>query len=567
MADPVLLQPASGHDERLAQVLAELTDQFRRGERPDLQPFAEKHPDLAPELREIWPALVLAEELSKPAPASLVTQEVSPIPSSSETPPPPGLPRTFGDYELLEEIGRGGMGVVYKARQHSLNRLVAIKMILRGELASAADLARFRAEAESAARLEHPNIVPVYEVGECDGQAYFSMKCVEGTTLGRLAAKGPLPPREAARYMIAICRAIDFAHRHGILHRDLKPSNVLIDRDDRPMITDFGLAKRVEGTKPTGCNPWASLTQTGAIVGTPNYMSPEQAAGSRGKLSPASDVYSLGTILYELLTGRPPFQAASPVDTLMLVLEQDPLLPRLLNHNIDRDLEMICLKCLQKPSDLRYASAEELARDLEAYMNGDSVSARSGSFAQVLGRLFRETHHASVLENWGLLWMWHSLALIVLCSTTNLLAWQGVDNVFPYLAIWVIGFGTWASIFWALRRRAGPVTFVERQIAHVWLASSIGCMSLFGVEALLKLPVLKLSPVLALLAGMVFLVKAGMLSGSFYISAAACFVTAALMAIFPSIGLFLFGLVSAVCFFIPGLKYYRQRMRSIPPAR
>jgi serine/threonine-protein kinase len=309
------------------------------------------------------------------------------------------------------------------------------------------------------------------------------------------------------------------------------------------------------------------LTQTGAIVGTPNYMSPEQAAGSRGKLSPASDVYSLGTILYELLTGRPPFQAASPVDTLMLVLEQDPLLPRLLNHNIDRDLEMICLKCLQKPSDLRYASAEELARDLEAYMNGDSVSARSGSFAQVLGRLFRETHHASVLENWGLLWMWHSLALIVLCSTTNLLAWQGVDNVFPYLAIWVIGFGTWASIFWALRRRAGPVTFVERQIAHVWLASSIGCMSLFGVEALLKLPVLKLSPVLALLAGMVFLVKAGMLSGSFYISAAACFVTAALMAIFPSIGLFLFGLVSAVCFFIPGLKYYRQRMRSIPPAR
>jgi serine/threonine-protein kinase len=568
MTNPPVIQPDVLRDEKLAQVLQELTEQVRQGRRPDVEAVARHHPDLADELRQLWPALVLAEELAKPAAHSLASQDQpEQIPSPTETSLPPGLPRTFGDYELLEEIGRGGMGVVYKARQHSLNRLVAIKMILRGELASAADLARFRAEAESAARLEHPNIVPVYEVGECDGQAYFSMKCVEGTTLGRLAAKGPLPPREAARYMIAICRAIDFAHRHGILHRDLKPSNVLIDRDDRPMITDFGLAKRVEGTKPTGCNPWASLTQTGAIVGTPNYMSPEQAAGSRGKLSPASDVYSLGTILYELLTGRPPFQAASPVDTLMLVLEQDPLLPRLLNHNIDRDLEMICLKCLQKPSDLRYASAEELARDLEAYLNGDSVSARSGSFAQVLGRLFRETHHASVLENWGLLWMWHSLALIVLCSTTNLLAWRGVDNVFPYLAIWVIGFGTWASIFWALRRRAGPVTFVERQIAHVWLASSIGCMSLFGVEALLKLPVLKLSPVLALLAGMVFLVKAGMLSGSFYISAAACFVTAALMAIFPSIGLFLFGLVSAVCFFIPGLKYYRQRMRSIPPAR
>jgi serine/threonine-protein kinase len=552
MADPILLQPVSGHDERLAQILAELTDQFRKGQQPDLETVARKHPDLAQELREVWPALVLAEELAKPAAEGAVSPP-HPYPLSPEGRGEflPGLPRTFGDYELLEEIGRGGMGVVYKARQRSLNRVVAIKMILRGDLASAADLARFRAEAESAARLEHPNIVPVYEVGECDGQAFFSMKCVEGTTLARLAATGPLPAREAARYLATICRAIDFAHRQGILHRDLKPSNVLIDRDGRPVITDFGLAKRVEGG--------ASLTGTGAIVGTPNYMSPEQAAGSRGKLSPASDVYSLGTILYELLTGRPPFQAASPVDTLMLVLEQEPLLPRLLNRAIDRELEMICLKCLQKPADLRYASAAKLARDLEAYLNGEPVSARSGSFAYVLGRLFRETHHAAVLENWGLLWMWHSLALIVLCSATNLLCWQGVDNVFPYLAIWVIGLGTWASIFWALRRRAGPVTFVERQIAHVWLASTVGSISLFGVEVLLGMPVLTLSPVLAVLAGMVFLVKAGMLSGSFYISAAVCFATAALMAIFPSIALFLFGLVSAACFFIPGLKYYRQR--------
>src|SRR5262249_49440505 len=244
------------------------------------------------------------------------------------------------------------MGVVYKARQKSLNRLVALKMILRGELASKADLNRFRAEAESAARLDHPNIVQVYDVGECDGQAFFTMKYVEGATLRQIAAQGPLPPRDAARYLAAICRAIDFAHQHGILHRDLKPSNILIDRDDRPLVTDFGLAKRVEGG--------SSLTGTGAILGTPSYMAPEQAAGSRGHLSPATDVYSLGTILYELLTGRPPFQAASPVDTLLLVLEQEPLVPHLLNRHVDRELEMICLKCLQKPADLRYPSAARL---------------------------------------------------------------------------------------------------------------------------------------------------------------------------------------------------------------
>lgn len=542
------------HDDRLAEILSDVTDRIRRGESPELKALQQQHPDLAGDLQEIWPALVLAEELAQPSPDhEEPTQAPVPASPSPETPAQSSLPRTFGDYELLEEIGRGGMGVVYKARQRSLDRLVAIKMVLRGELASASDLARFRAEAESAARLEHPNIVPVYDVGECDGQAFFTMKYVEGSTLRQRVAQGPMPPRAAAHYLAAVCRAIDFAHQHGILHRDLKPSNVLIDQDDRPLVADFGLAKRVESGP--------SLTGTGHILGTPSYMAPEQAAGSRGRLSPATDIYSLGTILYELLTGRPPFQAASPVDTLMLVLEQEPMLPRLLNRNIDRELEMICLKCLQKPPDLRYPTAAKLADDLEAYLNGETVSARSGSFTYVLGRLFRETHHAAVLENWGLLWMWHSLALIVLCSATNVLYLRGVTGVGPYLAIWILGLGTWASIFWALRRRAGPVTFVERQIAHVWMASTLGSISLFGIEILLGLPVLTLSPVLAILGGMIFLIKAGMLSGSFYFSAAACFATAILMALFPSIGLFLFGLVSAACFFVPGLKYYRQRMQ------
>jgi serine/threonine-protein kinase len=253
-----------------------------------------------------------------------------------------------------------------------------------------------------------------------------------------------------------------------------------------------------------------------------------------------------------MLTGRPPFQAATAVDVVLQVLEQDPLPPRLVNPQADRDLELIALKCLQKPSDLRYPSAAALADDLESYLVGEPVSARSGTLAAVIGRVFRETHHAVVLENWGLLWMWHSLALLVLCVVTNWLQWRSVSSR-------TAGLGTWATIFWWLRRRSGPVTFVERQIAHVWGASIAASVLLFAVEALLDFPVLKLSPVLALIGAMVFVVKAGILSGTFYLQAAALFVIAGLMALVPDIALSLYGVVSAICFFIPGLKYYRQR--------
>jgi serine/threonine-protein kinase len=326
-----------------------------------------------------------------------------------------------------------------------------------------------------------------------------------------------------------------------------------------PKITDFGLAKRVRGG--------ASLTQTGAILGTPSYMPPEQAAGSRGKLGPASDIYSLGAILYELLTGRPPFQAASPVDTILLVLEQDLVAPRLLNPKVDRELEMICLKCLQKPADLRYATAEELAKDLEAFLNGEPVSARPTGVSFYLGRVLRDTHHAPVLENWGLLWMAHSVKILLLCAVTQGMYWAGVTSHWPYLCLWGVGLIVWGAFFWHLRKRGGPVTFIERQIAHVWGASIIGCISLFVAEWVHGLRVLTMSPGLAVFGGMAFLIKAGMLSGTFYLEAAALFVTSTLMAVFPEYQLLLFGLVSAACFFFPGLKFYRQRARSLRLAR
>lgn len=571
-------KPFASPDERLAAALAALTDQLREGREPGVEVFARQNPDIADEIRGLWAAVLAAEGLARPDDESVRSRPTSdrdagreraaargatlPMGMSSggrggATPAPATaavLPRSFGDYELLEELGRGGMGVVYRAWQRSLGRAVAVKMILRSEWASATDRARFRAEAESAARLEHPHIVPVFEVGEQDGQAYFSMPLVDGRTLAALLAGGPLSAVDAARLLLPVCRAIHHAHRHGILHRDLKPSNVLVDKDRRPYVTDFGLAKRVEGGP--------SLTRTGAILGTPGYMAPEQAAGSRGTLGPATDVYSLGAILYEMLTGRAPFQAATPFDTVMLVLEQEPVPPRLLNPRVNREMELICLKCLQKPAELRYASAGDVADDLEAFLRGEPTSVRQSGLTHFLGRMLRETHHAAVLENWGLLWMWHSLALVILCSLTNVLYLMHVRTPGPYLVLWGIGLGTWASIFWALRLRGGPVTFVERQIVHVWAASTIGSTALFIVEWLLGLPVLTLSPVLAVLAGMVFLVKAGMLSGSFYISAAASFATAVAMALAPHYGLFLFGLVSAASFFFPGLKYYRQRGRS-----
>jgi serine/threonine-protein kinase len=288
-------------------------------------------------------------------------------------------------------------------------------------------------------------------------------------------------------------------------------------------------------------------------------MAPEQAAGNRGEVSQATDVYALGAILYATMTGRPPFHSASPVDTLMMVLEQDPPLPRLLNQSADPDLELIALKALQKPADLRYATADALADDLEAYLNHEAISARSSHFTQILSRAFRPTHHVAVLEHWGLLWMWHATVVFVLCVVTNIMQWRGVDARWPYAALWTLGLGTWALIFWNLRRRAGPVTFIERQIAHIWAASMAASTMLFAVEMLLGLPVLKLSPVLALIAGSVFIAKAGILTGEFYVPAALLFAASVPMAVWPKYGLAIFGLVSWLTFFVPGWKFHRQK--------
>ncbi|QDV38513.1 protein kinase domain-containing protein [Tautonia plasticadhaerens] len=280
----------------------------------------------------------------------------------------PGTVRCFGDYELLEEIARGGMGVVYRARQISLNRPVALKVIRAGHLADEGDVRRFRLEAEAAAALDHPGIVPVFEVGRHRGQDFFSMGYVAGRSLAQELAAGPLPSRRAAELLQQVAEAVAYAHGRGVLHRDLKPANILLDGRGRPRVTDFGLAKRVEGD--------SGLTRSGAVVGTPSYMPPEQAEGRNVEVGPAADVYGLGATLYAALTGRPPFQAATVADTLRQVVERDPVPPRRLNAAVPRDLETICLKCLEKPAERRCASAGELAADLGRWLEGRPIRAR-----------------------------------------------------------------------------------------------------------------------------------------------------------------------------------------------
>jgi uncharacterized protein (TIGR03067 family) len=331
--------------------------------------------------------------MNTPPPSS--ADATLPAPQPAPTPPPPGdeivtrapegssdqpaagLPR-FAGYSILSELGRGGMGVVYRAIQAGLNRPVALKMILAGEYAGGAERERFRREAEAVARLCHPNIVQVHEVGEVEGRLFFSLEFLEGGSLAERLGGKPQPPGTAARIVRSLAEAVQHAHEHGIVHRDLKPANILLAGSADlalelcvPKVADFGLAKRLEQE--------AGQTRSGAVVGTPSYMAPEQAEGKSREVGPAADVWALGVILYEMLLGRPPFQAATAMDTILQVVSEEAAPPRRLNPSVPRDLEVICLKCLEKIPARRYAKAQELADDLRRYLNGEPIHARPAS--------------------------------------------------------------------------------------------------------------------------------------------------------------------------------------------
>jgi tetratricopeptide (TPR) repeat protein/tRNA A-37 threonylcarbamoyl transferase component Bud32 len=335
--------------------------------------------------------------LSETDPQATLDPESSALPETLDGPATPqrqrrsttASPRVPG-YQILAELGRGGMGVVYKARQERLNRVVALKMVIAGAHASAHQLARFHAEAEAVAQLQHPGIVQVFEIGEHDGLPFFSLEFVEGGSLADLIGGKPRPPHEAAETAELLARTMAVAHQHGIIHRDLKPANVLLTTDGQPKITDFGLAKRIEGD--------SDLTKSGTLMGSPNYMSPEQARGWTHEIGPVSDLYSLGAILYELLTGRAPFVGTSILDTLSQVRNQEPVPPSRLQPKVPRDLETICLKCLQKEPGRRYSSCEALADDLHRFLVGEPIRARPVGPAERLWRWCRRNPRVALLS-------------------------------------------------------------------------------------------------------------------------------------------------------------------------
>jgi serine/threonine protein kinase len=419
----------SARDRRLEAILHTYLQAVDAGQAPDRDALLRQHPEFASELGAFFANQDAVAQLAR-----AMAEPVVPAPRASEAPTlAPGdatlaVPGThiryFGDYELLEEVARGGMGVVFKARQVSINRIVALKMILAGQLASPEDVQRFHREAEAAANLQHPNIVAIHEVGEHAGQHYFSMDYVAGTSLSAMVAENPLPAARAARYVQLAALAIHYAHQQGTIHRDLKPSNILIDEADQPHVTDFGLAKHIKGD--------AGLTATGQILGTPSYMPPEQASGRKGQVTPASDVYSLGAVLYELVTGRPPFRAESAIDTILQVLETDPVPPRLLNPKVPADLDTICLKCLEKDPAKRYRSAQEVADELGRFLAGEPIQARPPSLPFAVRHWFRQNIRATVWTAAMGLLTGVLISLPLLCgywATVNYM----VDNAYNWL--------------------------------------------------------------------------------------------------------------------------------------
>ena len=392
-----------------------------------------------PWMRELVGCLSALDRLA-PAPIAselALTREFTPTsesPSAITSRPMPGS-GCFGKYELLSEVGRGGMGVVYKARERGLNRVVALKMILASEWASVEEIRRFQAEARATARLRHRNIVAIHEIGEESGRHFFAMDFVEGESLSEMLKRGPLATEQAARWMVSIAEAVHHLHEQGIVHRDLKPSNVLIDSAGEPVVMDFGLAKVFDSEH--------GATRSGAILGTPSYMSPEQAAGRNSMISARSDVYGLGAMLYELLSGRPPFREATPLDTLVQVIEGEPTLLRQLNNTIPRELELICFRCLEKNPARRYVSAQDLATDLTRFLKGESIEAHRGGWSHAVVRWGRRQPSLAV----------HLVALSCALVVVQLRYWfpeaeSATDLIVHSLVMFVLGVWWLASILW-----------------------------------------------------------------------------------------------------------------------
>jgi serine/threonine-protein kinase len=401
-------------------------------------------------------------------------------------------------------------------------------MILTGDHASADELARFRTEAEAVAALAHPNVVQVYEVGEHQGRPYFSLEFCAGGSLADRLNGTPLPPREAARLVETVARAIQHAHGRGLVHRDLKPANVLMAADGTPKVTDFGLAKRVGADQ--------GRTATGAVLGTPSYMAPEQAGGQGKRVGPAADVYALGAILYECLTGHPPFKAASPLETLQQVLEHTPTPPHMLNPKVDPDLVTVCLKCLEKDPARRYESAEALADDLRRYRDGESIRARSYNMLDWVTRTLEQGHYDVQFRAWGTMLLGFAAVIGVGYAVTAAVIWRRPANLTAWLfLIHALQFAVMGVMFWRNRDKGlWPTSTAERQMWSLWGGFLVACYVTGSVSRLMATPghphdELTLYPHFATLSGLAFVVLGSSYWGGCYLLGLAFFGLALVM--------------------------------------
>jgi hypothetical protein len=450
---------------------------------------------------------------------------------------------------LLGEVGRGGMGVVYKAMDTSLDRVVAVKMVLSGNLSEPDELARFRTEATAAARLQHPHIVKVHRVGVHDGRHFYVMDFIDGPSLAHSLHDGPLPGKAAARHLVTVARAIQHAHDHGVLHRDLKPGNILLDADGQPHVTDFGLAKQMASD--------SGHTRTGALLGTPSYMAPEQASGSK-ELTPATDVYGLGALLYELITARPPFRGETAYDTVMQVLHNDPAPPRLLNPRIDRDLETICLKCLAKAPRDRYASAEGLARDLERYLAGESIEARSLNMLDYVGRALERSQLDVEFRQYGDAVLWFA-GIVGSLHLVKHFAIAGRVPVGLIVGLHAVQFALMLLVLWRYRPKGlMPTSAAERQLWSLWVGYVLTCFlvstqmrAMFGDERMYDNI---LYPVYCAITGLAFFVLGATYWGMLYVVAACFFGLSGLLLLDLRWGVLAYGGMWTVALLAVGLR-------------
>jgi serine/threonine protein kinase len=460
------------------------------------------------------------------------------------------LPHVPG-YEVLEELGRGGMGVVYKARQKGLERDVALKMILSGAHAGADEIRRFRTEAEAIAKLQHPNVVQVFEIGEHQGQPFISLELCAGGGLDSRLAGTPMPAGEAAKLVRQLAGAVQAAHEAQVVHRDLKPANVLLTADGTPKITDFGLAKKLDEQ---------GLTRTGAVVGTASYLAPEQASGAKD-VGPLADVYSLGAILYECLTGRPPFKAATMLDTLEQVVQQTPAPPRLLNPNVPEDLETVCLKCLEKEPHRRYASAEQVAEELGRYLLGEPIEARPPGWVESVSRQLNKRREVLDVRAWAYVSFLGAANTFAAHAVTFWITRSGGSGILYPVCMGVHAVLAALTLWWFVVRRRS-VTPDEAHIGAIYISFVTMAFALYALAWPWEVrDVLALYPALSLLSALYVFVVGRLYWGPLYLHGLVYLLLAVLVKVTPALAPLEFAVVAGGLGVVTGIALRWPRKR------